>query len=73
MFDSIRRTTSRLSYTLAEFTEATGLTRTAVYEAIANGTLRSFKHGRRRFVSAQAAQEWVRTQEQGGQRSKSRE
>lgn len=60
------REPTRLSYSLAEFIEATGLTRTAAYEAVANGSLRTFKHGRRRFVSAQAAQEWIRIHEGAG-------
>lgn len=60
-----QREPTRLSYSLAEFIEATGLTRTAAYEAVADGSLRTFKHGRRRFVSVQAAQEWIRAHEGG--------
>lgn len=76
MSSPVKRDVPRLSFSLTEFCEATGMTRTAAYEAVADGSLRTFKHGRRRFVSAQAAQEWVRAHEQGGQgggqRAKSR-
>ena len=49
----------RLSYTIAQFCEATGTTRSATYKAIAEGALQTFKIGRRRMVSARAAQDYI--------------
>lgn len=48
-----------LSYSIEDFCEATGTTRTTAYKAIADGRLRSFKLGRRRMISAGAAQEFI--------------
>jgi excisionase family DNA binding protein len=58
-----RPSVPRLSYTLPEFCEATGLSRTAAYVAIAKGELKSFKSGRRRFIRATAADAWIATRE----------
>jgi hypothetical protein len=49
----------KLAYSLDEFCQATSLSRTAAYAAIAAGTLRTFKSGKRRMVSARAAQEFI--------------
>jgi excisionase family DNA binding protein len=49
----------RLSYAIEQAVEVTGIPRTRFYGAIASGELRTFKHGRRRFVSADALREWI--------------
>ncbi len=49
----------RLSYTVDEALQTTGMQRTRFYAAIAAGELRTFKHGRRRFVSVDALREWI--------------
>lgn len=43
---------TKLSYTINEVSEATGLGRTKIYELIGNGSLKSFKIGHRRLVRA---------------------
>lgn len=48
-----------LSYSIDDFCKATGTTRTTTYKAIAEGGLQSFKIGRRRMISARAAQEFI--------------
>jgi excisionase family DNA binding protein len=53
----------RLAFTLQEFCEATGLSRTAAYAAIAQGELRSFKNGKRRYIRAAAAEAWIAARE----------
>lgn len=62
---SSRRPPSRLAYTLNEFCEITGLSRTAAYSAIAKGELLTFKNGRRRYVRASAAESWLLARERG--------
>ena len=49
----------RLSYTVEEFMAASGISRRKVYEAIAEGTLKSFKNGKRRMISAPAARDFI--------------
>lgn len=49
----------QLSYTVEGAVQATGLTRTRMYAAIADGSLRSFKDGRRRMISAKALEEFI--------------
>ena len=53
----------RLSYTVDEALQVTGMQRTRFYAAIASGELKSFKHGRRRFVSNHALRAWIETLE----------
>lgn len=60
-----RATPPRLSYTLDAFCEATGISRTAAYAAIASGSLSTFKNGKRRYVSTEAANTWIATRERG--------
>ena len=43
---------------IEETIRATGLGRTSIYKEIAEGRLRSFKIGRRRFVSPEALTRW---------------
>lgn len=59
----VRSKPARLSYTMQEFCEATGLSRTAAYAAIAKGDLRTYKHGKRRYVRAAAAEDWLSARE----------
>lgn len=49
----------RLSYTIEQAVDVTGIPRTRLYGAIASGELRTFKHGRRRFASADALREFI--------------
>ena len=52
-------TTQKLSYTVEDACEATGLRRSRLYAAIADGSLTTFKAGRRRMVSAKALQDFI--------------
>lgn len=62
-----REPAPRLAYTLDEFCAASGLTRTRAYDEIAAGRLRTFKVGRRRMVSADAARDFLaRAEREGG-------
>lgn len=51
--------TERLSYTVPQLIAVTGLSRNRIYAAIASGALRSFKDGKRRMISAEAAREYI--------------
>lgn len=53
----------RLAYTIEQFIAATGYSRNRTYAAIARGDLRSFKDGKRRMISAVAAQEFISRRE----------
>lgn len=46
-------------YGVNEAAEALRLSRTAIYELIRSGRLRSVKHGRRRLMPVEALQEYV--------------
>jgi len=50
---------TRLAYTIEAACEVTSLTRTRIYRAIADGSLKAFKAGRRRMVSAKALQAFI--------------
>jgi len=50
---------TKLSYTVEQATTATGFTRTALYKAIGDGSLPSFKTGKRRMISAKALEEFI--------------
>ncbi len=56
---------ARLAYTLEGFCEACSVTRTFAYSAIRDGRLRTFKAGRRRMVSGDAARDFLRSLETG--------
>jgi excisionase family DNA binding protein len=56
----------KLCYTLNEFMYATGYSRNKLYQAIEKGTLRTFKDGKRRRVTAEAAQAFIAAQEKAG-------
>ncbi len=53
----------KLSYTIEEFMAATGYNRKRVYSVISSGALKTFKDGRRRMVSAEAAREFIALRE----------
>lgn len=46
------------AFTIDEFINSYKLGRTKVYEEIAAGRLSSYRLGRRRYISAQAAADW---------------
>lgn len=50
---------SKLAYTVDSATEVTDLSRTRLFAAIADGSLKSFRVGKRRMVSAAALQEFM--------------
>lgn len=54
---------SKLAYGVEEFADAVSIARSAVYVAIRDGKLKTFKAGRRRLVSADAAREFIRALE----------
>lgn len=47
------------AYTVESFCAAFDVSRSRVYEEIAAGRLRSFKTGRRRMITADAARAWL--------------
>lgn len=49
----------RVSYRVDEAAAACGLTRSSLYRAIGDGSLRSAKVGKRRIVTARALEEYV--------------
>lgn len=51
--------TAKVSYTMEGAAAATGFTRSRLYKAIADGTLRTIKAGRRRMVSRKALEDYV--------------
>jgi hypothetical protein len=51
--------TERLSLTVEQAVDASGIPRTSFYAAIARGEVRTFKLGRRRFVSVDALREFI--------------
>lgn len=54
---------TKLSFTLDQAVEATGLNRSAIYRAISAGELHTFKVGKRRMVSVRALQEFIEKKE----------
>lgn len=59
MLDAAPQDTTRLAYTIDEFGKATGIPRTTIYDLIAEEKLRTYKVGRRRYVSAAAARDFI--------------
>lgn len=57
----------RLAYTVEQAVESTGLTRTRLYRAFADGSLPSFRAGRRRMVSAKALQAFIEALEKASE------
>jgi len=60
--------TAALTYTVDGLCSATGVPRSTIYEALSCGELDSFKLGRRRMFTADAAQRWI-GRHAGGSRS----
>lgn len=58
---------TRLSYNINGAIEATGLTRSRIYEAIREGTLKTFTAGRRRMISAKELATFVTKLERDSQ------
>ena len=48
------------AFTIDEFIDAYKVGRTITYEELASGRLKSYKLGRRRYISAEAAEDWQR-------------
>jgi hypothetical protein len=59
----VQRSVEPLAYTMQQFCAAIGYDRKRVYNAIATGKLRTFKDGRRRMISADAAREFIALRE----------
>jgi predicted DNA-binding transcriptional regulator AlpA len=53
----------RISCSIPEAVEATGIGRTRIYEAIGQGRLKSTTHGKRRLVSVPSLIELVESQQ----------
>jgi hypothetical protein len=53
----------KLAFTVEQFMAAAGYSRNRTYKAIASGELRSFKDGKRRMISADAAREFIARRE----------
>lgn len=51
------------SYTVPEWCHARRVGRTRAYEEISSGRLKTYKVGRRRFISADADAQWQRDRE----------
>ena len=51
---------NQLAYTVDNACDTTGLTRSRFYKAISDGSLVTFKAGRRRMVSARALEDFIR-------------
>ena len=60
------REDTRFSYTVEEACKNTGLARTRMYAAIGDGSLHTFKVGRRRMVSSRALHQFVDMLERAG-------
>jgi excisionase family DNA binding protein len=50
---------AKLSYSIAAACEATDLSRTRLFAAIADGSLASFRIGKRRMIPANALQDYI--------------
>jgi len=48
-----------LSYTVDQAVQVTGFNRNRIYDLIKHGQLRTFKAGRRRFISADALRDCI--------------
>jgi hypothetical protein len=55
--------TERLAYSIKEFQRLTGYSKVKTLAAIRRGELRTFKDGRRRMISAQAARDFIALRE----------
>lgn len=53
----------KLAYRVERAADAIGAPRTAIYQAISDGSLRSYKIGRGRYVSADALRQFIAARE----------
>lgn len=54
----------KIAYTISEFCEIVGISRSTLYEAWKNGYgPKDFKIGKKRFISRESALEWIRSLE----------
>lgn len=60
-------TIQRLTYTIADACEVLCTSRQTLYNLINEGRLRSFKEGKRRYVSRQAIDDYIAAQERQGE------
>ena len=56
----VKERTPAPALTIAQFIDHYGVSRNTVYEEIKSGRLASYQVGRRRYISARAADEWQR-------------
>ncbi len=54
---------SSLSFSIKDFSTASGVCIQTVYNEINSGRLKTFKVGRRRFISKQSAAQWLKDRE----------
>lgn len=59
-----------LAYTIEGACEVTNMTRTRIFRAIGDGSLKAFKAGKRRMVSAKALEEFIAKLERDGAQDK---
>ena len=57
-------TIPRLAFSVPDACLALSISRQTLYDLINEGRLRSFTEGRRRYVSRQAIEDYIRTREQ---------
>jgi len=55
--------TQRLSHTIAQARDLTGLSAQTIYREISKGELSTFKVGTRRLISDQALRDWIARKE----------
>jgi len=56
----------KLSFTIDQAVEATGASRTRIYQAIASSQLKTFKLGRVRLMTREALEAWIQTSQAAG-------
>ena len=59
MSNSIFCLSERLTVSVDEAMTALGMGKTMMYELLNDGSIRSFKKGKKRFISVQSLHEWV--------------
>ena len=60
-WDSEAKATPRLAYSIAEFSEASRLSRSFIYEAMKTGELRSIKVRGRRLILHEDGKAWLQS------------
>ena len=59
----------KLSFSMDELCRSTGFARSRLYADMARGVLKTFKAGKRRFATADAAADYLATLQRGGRLS----